>query len=192
MDAAITEPVIKAYLKEIHGRLEEATSIAKAASACAETGNADKAVQNRSRVRGRIELGQRTRASDAAFHGIKKANHAKADWRKMAYSASSLDQYVLVVRFARKKCPIGAGNPHFPDENRRRLGIKVYLAEEVVNYEPVLVPEFPANREKNREFSRFGRGSACRPYNSADSIGAIARIPYSPEQGIFPTDQGSP
>ena len=45
MDAAVAEPAIKAYLKEIHTRLDEAASIAKAANACAEAGNADKGVQ---------------------------------------------------------------------------------------------------------------------------------------------------
>src|SRR3954469_21049697 len=44
MDAAIAETAIKVYLKEIHTRLEEAASIAKAANACAEAGNADKGV----------------------------------------------------------------------------------------------------------------------------------------------------
>ena len=44
MDAAIAEPAIKAYLKEIHTRLDQAASIAKAANACAEAGNADKGV----------------------------------------------------------------------------------------------------------------------------------------------------
>ena len=44
MDAAIAETAIKVYLKEIHTRLEEAASIAKAADACAEAGNADKGV----------------------------------------------------------------------------------------------------------------------------------------------------
>ena len=44
MDAKIAEPAIKAYLKEIHSRLNEAASIAKAADACAESGNADKGV----------------------------------------------------------------------------------------------------------------------------------------------------
>ena len=44
MDAAIAETTIKLYLKEIHSRLEEAASIAKAANACAEAGNADKGV----------------------------------------------------------------------------------------------------------------------------------------------------
>lgn len=45
MDAAIAEPAIKAYLKEIHARLDQAASIAKAANACAEAGNTDKGVQ---------------------------------------------------------------------------------------------------------------------------------------------------
>lgn len=44
MDAAIAETAIKVYLKEIHTRLEEAASIAKAADACAHAGNADKGV----------------------------------------------------------------------------------------------------------------------------------------------------
>ena len=44
MDAAVAEPAFKAYLKEIHIRLDQAASIAKAANACAEAGNADKGV----------------------------------------------------------------------------------------------------------------------------------------------------
>jgi hypothetical protein len=44
MDAAIAETAIKVYLKEISTRLDEAASIAKAANACAEAGNADKGV----------------------------------------------------------------------------------------------------------------------------------------------------
>ena len=45
MDAAIAEPAIKACLQEIQSRLNEAASISKAASACAEAGNADKGVE---------------------------------------------------------------------------------------------------------------------------------------------------
>ena len=44
MDAQVAETAIKAYLKEIHTRLNEAAGIAKAADACAEAGNADKGV----------------------------------------------------------------------------------------------------------------------------------------------------
>ena len=47
MDAAIAEPAIKAYLKEIHTRLDEAASIAKAADACAEAGNPTRAFMSR-------------------------------------------------------------------------------------------------------------------------------------------------
>lgn len=45
MDAAVAEPALKVYLKEIHTRLDQAASIAKAANACAEAGNADKGVE---------------------------------------------------------------------------------------------------------------------------------------------------
>jgi hypothetical protein len=45
MDAQVAETAIKVYLKEIHTRLNEAAGIARAADACAETGNADKGVQ---------------------------------------------------------------------------------------------------------------------------------------------------
>ena len=38
-------PPIKACLKDIHTRLDQAASIAKAANACAEAGNAQKGVQ---------------------------------------------------------------------------------------------------------------------------------------------------
>lgn len=45
MDAQVAEAAIKAYLKEIHTRLNEAAGIAKAADACAEAGDADRGVQ---------------------------------------------------------------------------------------------------------------------------------------------------
>jgi hypothetical protein len=45
MDAQVAETAIKAYLKEIHSRLNEAAGIAKAADACAAAGDADRGVQ---------------------------------------------------------------------------------------------------------------------------------------------------
>jgi len=45
MDAHTWETALKAYLKEMRERLEQATSIAKAAEACAENGNTDKAIE---------------------------------------------------------------------------------------------------------------------------------------------------
>jgi hypothetical protein len=44
MDAHTREITLKAYLKEMRERLEQATSIAKAAEACAEGGSAEKAI----------------------------------------------------------------------------------------------------------------------------------------------------
>ena len=45
MDAHTREITLKAYLKEMRERLEQATSIAKAAEACAENGNTEKAIE---------------------------------------------------------------------------------------------------------------------------------------------------
>ena len=45
MDAHTRDITLRAYLKQMRERLEEASSIAKAAEACAENGNTDKAIQ---------------------------------------------------------------------------------------------------------------------------------------------------
>lgn len=45
MDAATAEAAVKLFLDKINGRLAEAARIAKAASACAESGNAGKGVE---------------------------------------------------------------------------------------------------------------------------------------------------
>ena len=45
MDAHTVEVTIKVYLKQMRERLEKAASIAKAAEACADTGNVDKGIE---------------------------------------------------------------------------------------------------------------------------------------------------
>jgi hypothetical protein len=45
MDAQTLDLVLKSHLAEMRQRLEQAASIAKAAEACAEAGNVDKAVE---------------------------------------------------------------------------------------------------------------------------------------------------
>lgn len=45
MDRTATEVAIKIYLREIRQRLDEATGIAKAAEACANSGQVNKAVE---------------------------------------------------------------------------------------------------------------------------------------------------
>jgi hypothetical protein len=45
MDAHTREITLKAYLREMRERLEQATSIARAAEACAESGNTEKAIE---------------------------------------------------------------------------------------------------------------------------------------------------
>jgi hypothetical protein len=60
-----------------------------------------------------------------------------------------------------------------------------YLAAETVWLEPVSGLDFPANREKYREFSRFQRLRRIRgPITDAFSA-TYNRIPCGPEQGIF-------
>ena len=45
MDPTTVETAIKAYLTEMRSRLEKATSIAKAAEACALSGNVEKGIE---------------------------------------------------------------------------------------------------------------------------------------------------
>ena len=45
MDAHTIEVTIKVYLKEMRERLERAASIARAAEACADTGNVEKGIE---------------------------------------------------------------------------------------------------------------------------------------------------
>jgi hypothetical protein len=45
MDAPMLEATLKTHIGELRQRLDEAASIAKAAQACAEAGNLDKAIQ---------------------------------------------------------------------------------------------------------------------------------------------------
>jgi hypothetical protein len=45
MDAYTREITLKAYFKEMRERLEQATSIAKAAEACAENGSTEKGIE---------------------------------------------------------------------------------------------------------------------------------------------------
>jgi hypothetical protein len=64
------------------------------------------------------------------------------------------------------------------------------VVADAVPYEPVSIPKFPANREKNREFRRIRllvrNLNADRRANSE----ACSEIPYSTEQGIFAKEQG--
>jgi len=45
MDAHTVEVTIKVYLKQMRERLDKAASIAKAAEACADSGNVDKGIE---------------------------------------------------------------------------------------------------------------------------------------------------
>jgi len=53
-----------------------------------------------------------------------------------------------------------------------------------------LHPEFPDNREINREFFDFGPFSAILIPNRQVNSGGYNKIPYATEQGIFSAEQG--
>jgi hypothetical protein len=59
-----------------------------------------------------------------------------------------------------------------------------------VHVEPVSTPKFPANREKNREFCKFGPACVSDDRIRPMISGLLSRIPYTTEQGIVSTEQG--
>ena len=64
------------------------------------------------------------------------------------------------------------------------------MVADAVIVEPVSTPQFPANREKNREFNKIGASGAAEIVNNAVVTGLPVLIPYSAEQGIILAEQG--
>jgi hypothetical protein len=64
------------------------------------------------------------------------------------------------------------------------------VVADAVAFEPVSIPKFPANREKNREFYRIAVSVASETVNNGVVTGLPKRIPYSTEQGIILAGQG--
>ena len=65
------------------------------------------------------------------------------------------------------------------------------MVADAVAIEPVSAPEFPANREKNREFFNFGGLPQSECPQSPMISGLLNRIPYALEQGISEQEQGN-
>jgi hypothetical protein len=64
------------------------------------------------------------------------------------------------------------------------------MVADAVICEPVSTPEFPANREINREFCKIQRSATnVRAWTPANPM-ASSEIPYAMEQGIFVKEQG--
>ena len=61
---------------------------------------------------------------------------------------------------------------------------------DAVHVEPVSTAEFPANREKNREFCRIPALEAALIANTRASSKACNEIPYATEQGNILEEQG--
>ena len=64
------------------------------------------------------------------------------------------------------------------------------MVADAVAVEPVSPTNFPANREKNREFFDFRRPFRLRWLTRPTISVTWSQIPYSMKQGIFSAEQG--
>ena len=65
------------------------------------------------------------------------------------------------------------------------------LVADAVTYEPVSIPKFPANREKNREFRQIRPLCEILKANTRAISKAFSQIPYATEQGIISGGTGN-
>ena len=68
---------------------------------------------------------------------------------------------------------------------RRTLKFESYELADAVIVEPISTLQFPAIREKNREFNKIRTSGAAEIVNNAVVTGLSVLIPYSAEQGII-------
>ncbi len=64
------------------------------------------------------------------------------------------------------------------------------VVADAVQVEPVSTANFPANREKNREFRQIGPLGAILKADTRANSEAFSEIPCATEQGIFGAQQG--
>jgi hypothetical protein len=64
------------------------------------------------------------------------------------------------------------------------------VVADAVTFEPVSIPKFPANREKNREFRQIRPLCQILKANTRAISKAFSQIPYATEQGIISAEQG--
>ena len=65
------------------------------------------------------------------------------------------------------------------------------VVADAVAFEPVSALEFPANREKNREFCEIRPLGAILHADTRANSETCSEIPYSAEQGSFAKEQGT-
>jgi hypothetical protein len=75
------------------------------------------------------------------------------------------------------------------DQKSAELSVHKMVAD-AVQVEPVSTPEFPANREINRELRRIRPLDAISIADTRANSEACNKIPHSTEQGIFAKEQG--
>ena len=64
------------------------------------------------------------------------------------------------------------------------------VVADAVAIEPVSASQFPANREKNREFSEFKAIARISVATKPMISGLLGQTPFAGEQGILSTEQG--
>jgi hypothetical protein len=64
------------------------------------------------------------------------------------------------------------------------------VVADAVTYEPVSTPQFPTNREINREFRRIRTFGAILKADTRVNSETYRKIPYTTEQGIISAEQG--
>ena len=64
------------------------------------------------------------------------------------------------------------------------------VVADAVAVEPVSASQFPANREKNREFSEFKAIARISVATKPMISGLLGQTPFAGEQGSFSTEQG--
>ncbi len=65
------------------------------------------------------------------------------------------------------------------------------MVADAVTVEPVSTPNFPANREKNREISRIWSFNSILKADTRANSKCCHEIPYAKEQGFILEEQGT-
>ena len=65
-----------------------------------------------------------------------------------------------------------------------------WMVADAVAIEPVSIPKFPANREKNREFRQIRPLCEILKADTRANSKVSSEIPYATEQGIISAQQG--
>jgi hypothetical protein len=121
----------------------------------------------------------------AQYLGHEDANVTRKKYAR--YSPTYLREAAAALEFD----DLGSMNQKsttFSDE--RMSEVPEFMVADAVAVEPVSTPEFPANREINREFHQIGPLCKILKADTRADSKASSEIPYATEQGIILAEQG--